>query len=134
MKRIGGAGEAAGSGISGDCPAVRSILPAGRCAAERYHFFNWPDYEESPPSPRSFTLLGEPAGAAPALPARRTGCPEQPHPGCAAGRARSTPAWVFAPTATCCWSQANCSMTPGVAAQADAGLPLAGSGAARGQR
>lgn len=28
--------------------------------AERYHFFNWPDYEESPPLARAFTLLGEP--------------------------------------------------------------------------
>ncbi len=27
--------------------------------AERYHFFNWPDYEESPPLARAFTLLGE---------------------------------------------------------------------------
>ena len=24
--------------------------------AERYHFFNWPDYEESPPLARAFTL------------------------------------------------------------------------------
>ncbi|WP_439843239.1 hypothetical protein [Aeromonas taiwanensis] len=28
--------------------------------AERYHFFSWPDYEESPPLARAFTLLGEP--------------------------------------------------------------------------
>ncbi|MGL4715295.1 MAG: hypothetical protein ACRCWL_05235 [Aeromonas sp.] len=28
--------------------------------AEQYHFFNWPDYEESPPQSRAFTLLGEP--------------------------------------------------------------------------
>ncbi|MGH1410153.1 MAG: hypothetical protein ACRAUW_11615 [Aeromonas sp.] len=28
--------------------------------AEQYHFFNWPDYEDSPPLSRAFTLLGEP--------------------------------------------------------------------------
>lgn len=29
--------------------------------AEQYHFFNWPDYEDSPPLSRAFTLLGNPA-------------------------------------------------------------------------
>ena len=28
--------------------------------AEQYHFFSWPDYEETPPLCRAFTLLGEP--------------------------------------------------------------------------
>lgn len=28
--------------------------------AEQYHFFNWPDYEDTPPLARAFTLLGEP--------------------------------------------------------------------------
>ncbi|MCX7133990.1 hypothetical protein [Aeromonas sp.] len=28
--------------------------------AEQYHFFNWPDYEDTPPLCRAFTLLGEP--------------------------------------------------------------------------
>ncbi|MGL5815152.1 MAG: hypothetical protein ACRCYW_17765 [Aeromonas sp.] len=28
--------------------------------AEQYHFFNWPDYEDTPPLSRAFTLLGEP--------------------------------------------------------------------------
>lgn len=28
--------------------------------AEQYHFFNWPDYEDTPPLTRAFTLLGEP--------------------------------------------------------------------------
>ncbi|MGL5294076.1 MAG: hypothetical protein ACRDBT_12755 [Aeromonas sp.] len=28
--------------------------------AEQYHFFNWPDYEDSPPLSRAFILLGEP--------------------------------------------------------------------------
>ncbi|MGY3945530.1 hypothetical protein [Aeromonas tecta] len=27
--------------------------------AEQYSFFNWPDYEETPPQSRAFTLLGE---------------------------------------------------------------------------
>ncbi|MGL4250282.1 MAG: hypothetical protein ACRCR1_06485 [Aeromonas sp.] len=27
--------------------------------AEQYHFFSWPDYEDSPPLSRAFTLLGE---------------------------------------------------------------------------
>ncbi|HDX8645224.1 hypothetical protein [Aeromonas dhakensis] len=27
--------------------------------AEQYHFFNWPDYEDTPPLARAFTLLGE---------------------------------------------------------------------------
>ena len=26
--------------------------------AEQYHFFNWPDYEDTPPLARAFTLLG----------------------------------------------------------------------------
>ncbi|MFH7527429.1 hypothetical protein ACK32A_16435 [Aeromonas enteropelogenes] len=28
--------------------------------AEQYQFFSWPDYEDSPPLSRAFTLLGEP--------------------------------------------------------------------------
>jgi len=28
--------------------------------AEQYHFFNWPDFEDTPPLSRAFTLLGEP--------------------------------------------------------------------------
>lgn len=28
--------------------------------AEQYHFFKWPDYEDTPPLSRAFTLLGEP--------------------------------------------------------------------------
>lgn len=28
--------------------------------AEQYHFFSWPDYEETPPLSRAFTLLGAP--------------------------------------------------------------------------
>lgn len=27
--------------------------------AEQYHFFKWPDYEDTPPLSRAFTLLGE---------------------------------------------------------------------------
>ncbi|WP_421170542.1 hypothetical protein [Aeromonas dhakensis] len=27
--------------------------------AEQYHFFNWPDYEDTPPLARAFTLLEE---------------------------------------------------------------------------
>ncbi|MGY3869365.1 hypothetical protein ACW5W4_07475 [Aeromonas crassostreae] len=32
----------------------------GGALAEQYHFFSWPDYEETPPMSRAFTLLGEP--------------------------------------------------------------------------
>lgn len=50
--------------------SIKSIRRSGSCStsfasrlaalAEQYHFFNWPDYEDSPPLSRAFTLLGEP--------------------------------------------------------------------------
>ena len=76
--------------------------------AERYHFFNWPDYEGRPRprlhpagEPRELRLRCQPG----------EGFPERPPPGVWRGKARFTPAWAFMPTATCCWSRAACSTT-----------------------
>ncbi|MFM4825262.1 hypothetical protein ACEUDJ_10095 [Aeromonas bivalvium] len=42
------------------CQLFDQFCQQGGSLAEQYHFFRWPDYEETPPMSRAFTLLGEP--------------------------------------------------------------------------
>lgn len=42
------------------CQLFDQFCQQGGSLAEQYHFFGWPDYEETPPMSRAFTLLGEP--------------------------------------------------------------------------
>ena len=42
------------------CQLFDQFCQQGGTLAEQYRFFGWPDYEETPPMSRAFTLLGEP--------------------------------------------------------------------------